>query len=211
MVSRNHKSLVVITFGLCLGISACSDNSAVGIRYEAEKKYYAAEQALKDVRSEGGQLQVNGFAEVYIFFRDANDFCYAGLETIDQTTHPVEFNELRYLTVRSSLKLAQLFYTARKFDSAQTTLNRLLKEVQLSQKQRLPIYLYMGKTLQASGNFDSALVVFDFVIQDYYPPIDNGGEIVMGAFTLPTQIYHSRLRSRRGAVQIGGNVLPKTS
>jgi tetratricopeptide (TPR) repeat protein len=59
----------------------------------------------------------------------------------------------------------------------------------LTHNQLLPTCLSLGQALQASGRWDSAMVVYNYTIAEFYPPVDNMGELVLPAFHLPAHLY----------------------
>lgn len=176
---------LLVLVGIVFSLVSCSDNPALRLRYEAEKMLFNAEKTAAEAK----QLDKEMLSGVYPAFHNCIEFCYDALNTVDGATYPVEHKELKYLTFKSSLRLAELFFSVRQFDSSIAVLNRLIDSIALSDKQLLQACLNLGQSLQASGRWDSALVVFNFTIEEFYPPVDNLGELVMPAFNLPGSVY----------------------
>ena len=188
-MKRKLSTNTAVALILSIFLLSCSDNPAVRLRYEAEKMYFDAEKKLKEAQAFSRQLSASQVDQLYPVYSECIEFCYNALDSIDATIYPVEHNELQYLTFQSSMRLSQLFFSVRQLDSSITISNRLLKEVPLKKPQLLPTCLNLGQTLQASGQWDSALTVYNFVIEEFYPPIDNLGELILPAFTLPKHVY----------------------
>lgn len=150
---------------------------------------FDAEKYATQLQGPSNRLDQRQMALVYPAFHDCIEYCYKALDSIETETYPVEHKELKYLAYKSSLKLSQLFYSTKQYDSSIAVLNRLLGNLSLSENQLLPTYLNLGQALQASGYWDSALVVYNITINEFYPPVDNLGELVLPAFHLPKHLY----------------------
>jgi tetratricopeptide (TPR) repeat protein len=167
---------------------ACSDNPAVRLRYKAEKLHFEAQKSLKTAQ-DLGNLSPEQVFELYPEFRACVDFCYEALDSIDAASYPVEYKEISYLGYEASMAVARLFLSVRAVDSTIAILDHLTRDISLSDRQLLPVYLNLGRALQASGRFDSASIIYRFTIEEFYPPIDNLGEILLPAFNLPRQLF----------------------
>ncbi|MEW6411669.1 MAG: tetratricopeptide repeat protein [Candidatus Zixiibacteriota bacterium] len=159
------------------------------MRYEAEKKLYQADKQTQRLQAFGQNLSPEQIRQVYPAYREAVDFCYSALDSIDPLAFPHETNELKYLTYESSTRLARLLLSAQQYDSSIAILDRLIKNVELDERQLLPTYLNLGQTLQLSGRWDSALVVYNFTINGFFPPVGDDGTIMVEAFNLPLHLY----------------------
>ncbi|UCD63029.1 MAG: tetratricopeptide repeat protein [Candidatus Zixiibacteriota bacterium] len=174
-----------------LSALSCGDNTAIEIRYTAEKKLHNADREVRKARETGRQMTPAEALRISPLYRDVTRFCSVYLDSLDTAKNPVEYNEVRYLAFESSLKLSELFAAAGLQDSSANNLNRLLQSVPLTDKQSLAVYLKLGRTYQSRGAWDSALVAYSRVIEDYYPPVDDAGEIITGAFKLPIKLYQT--------------------
>ncbi len=188
-MKRILSTNAAVALTLSILLLSCSDNPAVRLRYEAEKMYFDAEKELKEAQTFSRQLSASQIGQLHPAYSECIEFCYNALDSIDAIHYPVEHNELQYLTYQSSMRLSRLFFSVRQLDSSIAISNRLLKEVSLKRPELLPTCLNLGQALQASGQWDSALTVYNYVINEFYPPMDNLGELILPAFTLPRHVY----------------------
>ncbi|MEA2031280.1 MAG: tetratricopeptide repeat protein [candidate division Zixibacteria bacterium] len=186
------KPYCLITFFLVflLLISVgCDDNSAVSLRYEAEKKLHQAESALKKTNIKPELVSSATMDQVEKLYANATDFSIAALDSIDQTKNPVEYRELQHLAFQSTNRTAQMLYHRRYYSKAITILERLLAVTNLQPLQKLATQINLGRFMQASGDWGSALAEYKSVIKEYYPPIDVNGDVLKTLFNLPIHIY----------------------
>lgn len=170
-------------------LTSCGDNRAGRLRYEAERALHLAEKHLKDTRIKPELVDAQTLKAITGRFGQVVEFCYQALDSIDGEASPVECRELQHLLFQSSTRLSQLFYSRRRFDTCIAILNRLSQQVQLDALQRLTAHLNLGQALQASGSWDSALVVYNGVLETFYPPVDDSGEVILSLFNLPAHIF----------------------
>lgn len=170
----------------------CSDDPAVAIRYDAEKKFYAAQRALEQSQASDNRLTSTEARMLCPLYRELIDVCFQGLESVKPDQHPIEFNDLQYMAFTASLRLSDLFFSLNLYDSSVYTLNVLLK-IPLTKKQTVSANVALGQTLQAAGNWAAAVTAYDRVIQDQYPPLDDAGEIIFDALLLPLTIFRTVL------------------
>ena len=168
---------------------SCSDNSAVRLRYEAEKALHAAQKHLKDAGVKPELVDSQTLKAITDQFGQVVEFCYQALDSIDDQTSPVEHREVQHLVFESSTSLSQLFYTHQRFDTCTVILNRLLNTVHLDSHQLVATYVNLGQALQASGSWDSALAVYNGAVERFYPPVDDSGEVILDLFNLPAHIF----------------------
>ncbi len=183
------KSFSILWPLLVLLALSCQENPAVRLRYDAEKKLHQADRQLRQIQAFNQNLTLDQVRQVYPAYREAVDFCFASLDSIDAGIYPTETNELKYIAYESSARLARLLLSVQQFDSSIAILNRLIRDVPLDERQLLPTYLNLGQALQLSGQWDSALVVYNFTIRQFYPPLGNNGALIMEAFNLPIHLY----------------------
>lgn len=189
MIKSSKETLLAFMLVAVVGVS-CSDNPAVNIRYNAEKKFYAAQKAYQDAQASQQRITSAEAEQLYPRYRELIDFCFHGLNSFDRDQYPIEYNDLQYMAYESSLRLSELFFSTHQYDSSVQTLNLLL-EIPLTKKQSVSANIALGQTLQAAGNWAAAMVAFNRVIQDQYPPLDDAGEIIFDALRLPLTIFRT--------------------
>ncbi len=199
---NTNKVVVALGLALLFLLLSCSDNPGVRARYQAEKMYFQAEKQTDaaSIRPELNTPETAG--KLRADYREIIDFCYNSLDSLDSARYAVERSELGEIAFRAATRLSQLYYIQRQSDSAVVVLNRLLNTVELSGLARISGYLNYGRTLQASGNWDSALTVYQYAVDNFYPPLDAEGRIVTNLFDLPGQILgiYNRLGDSLSAV-----------
>jgi len=171
-------------------LQSCSDNRAVRLRYEAEKKLHQAEKFLVDSRIKPELVDPQTMKAVAAKFGEVVEFCYQALDSINANSYPVEHREIQHIAFGSSSRLSQLFFSHRQYDTCVTILNRLMEKAQLDDPQLMTTYVNLGQALQASGLWDSALTVYNYALERYYPPVDDSGEVILVLFNIPAHIFH---------------------
>jgi len=106
----------------------------------------------------------------------------------------VVYDELQILAFKASGRLTQLFYVGQKFDTCVDICSRLLEKTTLQGVPRVSAYLSLGRSLQAAGQWDSALAVYQYATETFYPPLEPNGEIMTGLYNLPAQIFRNYAR-----------------
>ncbi|MBD3332765.1 tetratricopeptide repeat protein [candidate division GN15 bacterium] len=178
---------VLVALALVALAIACSDNPALEVRYQAEKMYEQTERRLEELRMRpdmgGAQLKQN-IADSY---GDIFQHCLQGLSEVDSARYPVESREIATLAHQAASRLTQMYYTIDHYDTCVTILSRLLTEVDMYKSDRMITYINLGQCLQAAGQWDSALAVYDNAVDSFYPPISSN-KIVGRLFNLPTHV-----------------------
>lgn len=182
-------TLSLIAPALALLLVSCSDNQAVRLRYEAERLYYQADRQMKmavDAPAHSRMLNMKSAADAYGV---SLEYALASLDSIPVGSHPVEEREVRYLAFQAANRLSSLYFQARSFDTCVSILSRLLEKASFEGTAQATTNLGLGRALQASGQWDSALTVYHSVLESYYPPVDDSGKVVEVLFRLPLHIF----------------------
>ena len=184
------KRLSIATGLVLLILLGCADNRGISYRYEAEKRFHRAEKLFDDTRLKDQYGDPNIRRQVLSEFASVVDFCYASLDSLDSKKHPVESREIEFLTFQASTRLSQFYYADREYDSCIAIVNRLISTVPLQANHKLSTFLNLGQALHAGGQWDSALVVYNTLLANVYPPVDNRGQILFKLLNLPHHIYN---------------------
>ncbi len=190
---RNAAAILSLMI-LTIAVLSCSDNPAISARYEAEKMFFEAE---KLAQSAGVRPDLNPsglLANIRDSYGEVVDFCFDAMETVSRDQYPTEHLELSILAFKASGRLTQMFYLNEQFDTCAAICNRLLSETTLGGTPLVSAYLSLGRSLQAAGQWDSALAVYDYATDTFYPPLEPNGEIMTGLFNLPAQIFEIYVR-----------------
>jgi len=180
--------LITAILAVLLLVSACSDNEAVRLRYQAEKNLYQLDRKMRTSR-QAGEIDSTVIRQLAADYRQLSDFCSEAALTVDAEQYPVQSRELSHLTFRSFIRLSQLYYSTRQYDSCTSLLGRLLSTVEMVGHEEAVARMNLGQALQAAGNLDSATAVFDRITDDFYPPIDDTGAVLLDLFNLPLHAY----------------------
>jgi len=183
-------SLLLIT----LTWFGCSDNPGLQLRYEAEKMFYQAEKSARQARIRPELMSPEISANLHELYGTTLDFCYSAIDSLNPQEYPVEYRELTNITFASATRLSQRCYADGYFDSCVAVIDHLLHRVKLTGIPQISAHLNLGRALQAAGRWDSALTTFNYAVDNFYPPIDDNGEIIVNMFGLPNHIYDIFIR-----------------
>lgn len=179
---------LLILVGLALTL-ACADNPALRRRYQAEKLHWQGERLLRQAQNKPESARLADRAAAARHFEQALQTSIEALTELEAGKYPVEIPQLRYLAFQSASRLSRLHFGARHYDSSIVILNSLLDRVTLNREQSMTARYNLGQALQSAGRWDSALTVYDAVLSDYYPPVDDSGRVVPALMDLPFNIW----------------------
>lgn len=184
------KRKVLSTFLLIIVlVLACSDKTAVRLRYDAERMYQSAERSLRDYQLNRANLDRSVLRDIAAEYRELENFCFAARDSIDPETDAVELYQINHLIFQANTRLSQLYFATRQYDTCVSLLSRLIAEVPMDDREYIASNLNLGRALQSNRQWDSAKVVFERLIDYRYPPVDTAGEVIFDIFNLPLRIY----------------------
>ncbi|MFQ5500132.1 MAG: tetratricopeptide repeat protein, partial [Candidatus Zixiibacteriota bacterium] len=189
-ITVNMSKLVsysLITIGLVLCLS-CTDNPAVRLRYELEKNYFAVERELRDAQIRPDLTPTTVLRSIADRYGQLVETAFGFLGQIDSQLYPTEYREIQYLTFQSTSRLSQLYFSVKRYDTCVAILGRLIDRVDLQGSQRAQTMLNLGRAMQSNRQWDSALAVYDGVVNEVYPPVDDSNRLVLPVFNLPAHI-----------------------
>ncbi|HWR83782.1 MAG TPA: tetratricopeptide repeat protein [Candidatus Deferrimicrobium sp.] len=189
MTTRSRLLPALLLALLSISLNSCGNSEAIRLRYEAEKALHQAEKQLEDTGIKPELVDPQMRKAIAASFAHVVQLCYRSLNSVDSLRSPVEYRELQILAFRSSTRLSQLNYAAKRFDTCVAILNEFLTHVKPGGSAALATYVNLGQALQASRHWDSALVVYNYAVQNFYPPADDSGEVMLSLFSLPAHIY----------------------
>jgi tetratricopeptide (TPR) repeat protein len=186
---KTARLLCFVAGALALILVACSENRAVRSRYEAEKLFFQAERTRQGIRIRPDLITPAVSQQLRTEYDAALQYCYHALDSVAPSAYPTEYNEISLLAFRAATRLSQLSYAEKRFDSSITVLRGLMKRVSLSGLPDISVHLNLGRSLQANGRWDTAMTVYSYTVDHFYPPLDENGEVLIGLFNLPNRIY----------------------
>ena len=189
------RFLYILAFasGLLL-VQNCSQSPALTARYQAEKLFFTAERASRSLRARPALATPELSHQLHSQYGGALRYCYLMLDSLPQTVYPVEHRELSEIAFRAATRLSQLCYAEKLYDSSVVVLREFMDRVSLSGVANISAHLNLGRAFQAAGQWDSALSVYNYSVERFYPPTDPEGGILVGLFGLPNHIYNVHLR-----------------
>ncbi len=185
------RRLVLMLICACMALVglSCSDNPAVRVRYQAEKLFFEAEKASQQAGIRPDLNTPDLLSSLRTKYSDCLDFCYEATESVSASEHPREHHELSELAFRSASRLSQLYYMGAHFDKSVEVFNELLAKAPPEGSSLVNTYLNLGRALQSSGEWDSALVVYNYAVDNFYPPLAEDGAVIPALFNLPSHIF----------------------
>lgn len=195
-MARKLKIIICFLVPTLLLITSCSTNEAVRSRYEAEKKFHAIEKFLKDSQIQPRLNNPDLLNQIQYRYRDLVDYCVTSLGTVDSALYPGEFEEISNIAYFATKQLSQILFANKKYDSCQSLITDLMQKIDLKNYQKMAAYVSIGRALQASGNWDSAIVIYNYAVKNFYPPVTADGDIAYDLFNLPLQVHNIYQRTR---------------
>ncbi len=192
---KRAKGIATISGLLLIWLgSGCSENPALKARYRAEKMFFRAEKAARQARIRPDLNAPEVPTQLHQLYSATLEFCYRALDSLPISRYPTEHAELAELAFRSATRLSQFYFAEERFDSCVSILGRVLKSANLSDMTSLTTHLNLGRALQSAGQWDSALAIYNYSLENFYPPANDRGEIVLNLFNLPNHIYDIYIR-----------------
>ena len=194
-MARKLKILICFLVPALLIFISCSTNEAVRSRFEAEKKFQAIEKFLQDSQIQPRFNNPDLMNQLNYRYKDFIDYCVTSLAAIDSGLHPQEFEEISNIAYFATKQFSQILFANKKYDSCLSLITGLMQNIELKNYQKLAAYVSIGRALQASGNWDSAIVIYNYSVKNFYPPVTADGDIAYDLFNLPLQVHNIYLRT----------------
>jgi tetratricopeptide (TPR) repeat protein len=199
---RNYRRMIGLA-AMAVIAAACSDSTAVRMRYQIEKSLHEAEKLRADLQVAPELATEADYDRILSEYQDAIRLSFMALDSVSRAEDSLEFFMINELAFRSVSRAGQIYFAREEYDSSVQLLSRLLERASLRRVQAMNVRVNLGEALQASGNWDSALAVYDRTVESFYPPVNAGGEVVLGVFNLPSRIHstYRRVRDTAGAAE----------
>jgi tetratricopeptide (TPR) repeat protein len=168
-------------------VTTCGNNTAVRLRYEAEKLYYEADKAAQAADFRGEHENAAVARNMRDQFGRAADLCFAALDSVPAAT--VEHRQLSVIAFASTSRLVQMLLDSRRFDTSVVLIGRLLTLTDLGKGEQEITWYNYGRAVQLAGHWDSAQTIFRIALEKFAPPIDDRGGIQLPLFNLPIRIH----------------------
>jgi tetratricopeptide (TPR) repeat protein len=170
-------------------LAGCSKNPALEYRYNTEKLYYEADRLVDEaqIRPELNDQETNQRIEAA--YARVIDYGQTALSEIDPAEYPTEHGELATLVFHSTTRLGQFLFADARYDSSEVLMQSLLDLESLTPYQRMYAQVNLAQVLQAQGNWDSCVALYNRAVESYYPPLNDNGEVVYKLLNVPAHIY----------------------
>lgn len=188
---RNRILILAATAALGVSLCGCSDRTAVRIRYQAEKLYYAANKALTAAEFRGDADDPAVARNLRDQFSAVAAYGHAALDTVTPQLDPQENRQLSGIVYQSTTRLAQMYFAARRYDTLVVLLERLMEKATLNRSEQAITWYNYGRALQVGGKRDSSLAVFSAAIEKFVPPVNDSSQVLLLVFNLPLRIHQA--------------------
>lgn len=177
-------------FCLLLILSGCSNNPAIKDRYQIEKSLHHTEKEFEQARQIKGNFTIDQLSYFEDIYKNLYDRSFGVMTKTDSLDTPVEYNELVYLTYRIGVRLNQLMFSQNKYNESINMLSSMIAGIPIHESLKSPMYINLGQLQLSIGNIDSALNIYKYCIDKFYPPMDQTNELNYPVFNLPIFIVH---------------------
>lgn len=188
-MNKSGYSFTISVFLAVMIFISCSDNQAVRLRYQAERMFHEAERSLKQLQIKPDLATDAGKRKTAQLYSQTTRFCFNSLDSIRSQSESQNFLQIKQLAFQSSTRLSQLYFAGRQYDSCVAIANRILVNLSLTGQPVAITLVNLGRALQASHMWDSAVSVYAEAVASMYPPMDDEGNIIRAIFTLPFQTF----------------------
>jgi tetratricopeptide (TPR) repeat protein len=189
MKSPYYKAALMFALVL-LVMAGCTGNDPLSYRYEAERLFAMADRLAEDARIKPELNTDDAIDNIRDAYGEVVVYCRSVLPEVDSSENRTEFTELSSLLYYSTLRHAQLFFGAGRFDTCVALFSDLLNNRYLTAYQRMFATVNLGQSLQASGRWELALAAYNEAVETYYPPVTpEGDQIVYKLFNIPNHVY----------------------
>ncbi len=188
---RNRILILGAAAAIALAGWSCSDKTAVRIRYQAEKMYYAANKALTAAEFRGDVDDPAVARNLRDQFSAVAAYGFAALDTVTPAFDQQENRQLSGIVYQSTSRLAQMYFAARRYDTLVVLIERLIDKATLNRTEQATTWYNFGRALQVGGRRDSSLSVYTTAIDKFVPPVNDSGHVLLLVFNLPLRIHQA--------------------
>ncbi|MFH2036228.1 MAG: tetratricopeptide repeat protein [Candidatus Zixiibacteriota bacterium] len=187
MSGLKSLSKILFAFLLIIGI-ACSSDSSKGIIFNAEKLYQKAAKLIENASIKPEIQQGPYTEEIKAAFINLNDYWLTNIDSLPKNKYPDERQNLVSIGFLSIGQLSRIYYEEKKYDSAIYIISQFLTKAEPEGSFLLSAKLNLARIYQASGNFETAMAIYNGLIDTFYPPVNNQGTILNEVLNLPIAV-----------------------
>lgn len=185
MTPANKLVFRAILTGLMLLGLSCGNNPAIEARYTAEKLYFQADKLARDIQIKPQLTTDNSQAALFDAFDESLNYSLAALERIDSNLYAEEFSQVSSLAHRAATQLTKAYFAQKQFDTCVILMRTLLDKAQLDWEELIAVNINLAHSLQARGDFDQAIEIYNNTIASFQPPKARNGEPLLDLMNLP--------------------------
>ncbi len=182
------KQVTGIVLFIAILLSACGKDGSRQIVFNAEKLFNQAEREYNKATIKPELVTPERLAPVMDKYRQVLRYCYAEFDSIGYDKYPEDRRNLESIAYVSADKLARLYTGQGKYDSSIAVLQQLLAMTSLTGKSLMNAKADLAGSLQMSGDWMGALGIYRSLIDTFYPPVDNNGDIIYRILNLPIRL-----------------------
>jgi tetratricopeptide (TPR) repeat protein len=187
MTRESGFFLLLITVLITIG---CSSDSAIQIRFNAEKLYHRADKLFEKASIKPDLQDEQTWSEVKRAYLEVADYCRMYIDSISIEKNLAQKKELETIAYLASVRLGGIYFNEEKLDSTVLILSQLLNMTNLEGGQLLSARLQLAKAKHWQGRRDEALNIYHEIIDAFYPPVDNTNKILTDVLNLPMEIIN---------------------
>ncbi len=166
-------------------LNGCSSDSAIQTRYEMEKLVFDARKISEriniapELSTQSDSLQFKQALKAVL------DFYYEHRDDPEIKAHEEIETQLEEMAVAVQTQLASYFVQTNQPDSVIAAFRTIGSDIDAGEYDIAGATLALALTYRSLRQFDSTYVLYDRVLQDYYPPVDSLGRLNRDVIGLP--------------------------
>ncbi|MFQ5608506.1 MAG: hypothetical protein ACE5GA_11205, partial [Candidatus Zixiibacteriota bacterium] len=172
-------------------VTGCEKNEAVHLRYNVEKAMYDASKLNERLAIRPEMVTESERDSMRAAYVSAMRMALDALGKVNKSEHNLEWTQLQRLAFRASDLARSVDFARRKFRQSYELMDELLSSAPLGPAERLATLMNKARSAQALGVWDTALAIYDQLIEEYKPPMDPYNRVITSVLNLPYDIYRN--------------------
>lgn len=181
------KKLAVILISALIFIS-CAQDSSRQIVFNAEKLFNEAERDYQKATIKPELITPARLEPVINNYRKVLGYCWNHIDSLPYENNADDRQNLESIAYVSSEKLSRIYTSQGMYDSSITVLQQLLAMTNLTDRPLMNAKSDLAGALQMSGKWLEALAIYRSLVDTFYPPVDNNGDIIYKILNLPLRL-----------------------